>query len=252
VVYGLSILDLALWYMTIGANVLLFAFLWRKHRTTHPMFTVYIGFCICRSFVLVWVRNYFEPSVYFYTYYIGVACGAMILTLVVIEVAREVLGPYNTIPLRSVINLTGSSLLVVYMAIFIALYLSDSTAFWARLVIVDRFSLLLVVGGLVATVHTSWNLGLPWDKLTKAICAGLLLANTVQAVVSVFSLYGYNARFTRPLHMIAFFIAQCVWIEAGRKDGALRFEADYEFACNLKKQMGTVKERLLRVNGISA
>jgi hypothetical protein len=248
-VYGLSSLDTTLWYLSIAGHVLLLSLLLRKHCRVFPYFTLYVAYCLARSGCLVSVRMFMEPAAYFYAYYLGTALGAVILTFVAFEVAREVLGPYNTIPARSVINLIGSVLVAGYAAALIALYTSPSESFWARLVVMERASLLLVAGGLIAVIHAAWNLGLPWDKQAKAICAGLLFTHTIQAVSSIFALYGYQARYTRPVYMGAFVMAQAVWIGACRQDGMRRFEADHDFAVGLKKQVESVRARLDHVRG---
>lgn len=252
--FGLTILDTVLWSLTICANLILLYLLITKHCGNHPAFTAYIGLAVTKSLMLVIAHNYLGPTAYFYVYYVGLALGTIALGFTAIEIAHELFAPYNTIPVSAVIKLVGASCFAVYLAFMLATLMGfgNEGTFWARLVTMDKFSSLMVVAALVVTVHVAMSLGLPWEEQNKAICTGLLFTMTVQSVCSAFALYGQSARYTRPVYMLAYLIAQGVWIHSCTKRGAVRFEADLDFAEGLSKRAASIKERWHKVHSVSA
>jgi hypothetical protein len=251
--YGLTILDSCLWATIIVTDAVLAWICLRSHRANHPAFTTYICISLGKSLALVAIHHFGGPAMYFYAYYLFNGITSIAVGFAAIEVAYQVFAPYNTIPVGHVIRLVGGVLVFAVLAFSIAELAGFPTqgTFWAKLILLERYMHILIAVSLLVVSVTALDLGLPWDEQTKAVCAGLIFAMTINAVSNAFSLYGEQAKYTRPLGMLAFFFAQLVWTQGFLKAPQARYVADDEILALLRNKMDMLKVKHHNVRSVN-
>lgn len=244
--YGLNPLDYTLWITSILSHwLLLFLLLRGKHSSRFPFFTTYIAFSVVEYPALFAINYYMTPADYFIAYYAGLALATLFNVLAAIELFREVLGPYNTIPVSTVSTMVKWLLTVILVGMAASLFINHPQRhdFYDHIRVMEKFVRFLIVGSLGVVLVVSWELNLPWSNRASGVCAGMLFCTAVQSVNTIFALHGPLAKFNRPIGMLAYVIAQTVWIYTFRKTSRPVTGVTDEFINALQQVTEQLRER---------
>lgn len=213
--FGLTPIDRLLWFCTIGANIsILYLLIRGRHFRLFPLFLCYNCFALLKSLTLVSVRFLQEPNAYFFVYYVGSLFSTALLVLVTLEIASDIFAPYNTIPVKNVINLLGASMVAGIFALAISEFAGyhPEPQWWDRILVMEKFSRFLIFAGLGVIAYVTYEMGLPCFKHNRGLACGLAFATLMQGILSVLNNPQDHAKFSRPFTMLAFIVAQAVWM----------------------------------------
>lgn len=243
--FSLNVVDQVLWISSTIIGVLtLFLLIKGRHYNLFPWFTAYTAFTLLKYLAQIIARPY-GPNAYFFVYYIAALIAIAFWLAVTLEVAAEVFAPYSTIPIRLVIDLLGTVVVMTILALILAEFAGHHppVKFWNSILTVEKFSRLMITVGLVAVIYISNRINLPWHGWGVGVCAGLIFSMTLQAINTMLTPPMDHVRFHRPFGMLAYVIAQLVWLKTFRR-GWVKPPPLTQKMIDEWKQNSTERERL--------
>lgn len=184
---------------------------WRQH----PAFAAYIGFCSCKTSLLLGVALLERPM------YVSVNWGTRLVSVplmiaVLVEVFAAVFRPYSTLPKGTLRWFrTVFAALILITAAAALCFPGHTPGNWMNTVMVlNRSASIIFCGAFGFTALFSSYFGIPWNHRTYGIGVGFLLFMAVDIfIASLGTTYGHAILFAlNAIGMLGYSLALITWI----------------------------------------